>query len=106
VEVFWLSNDLFHVGTKHTYPVGNPEHPNSAQQGISSFCSPIDQRQLHLWSNDRNDQAWNSSPAAQVDAGCGRLGESISKCCGVGNDFCKGGATKGSYTLGVAQHLQ
>jgi hypothetical protein len=106
MDVFWLSNDLFHVGAEHTHPVGNPKHPNSAQQSIGSFSSSVYQRQLHLWSDNGNDQAWNSSPATQVDAGCGRLGESIRKCRSVGNDFGKGCAAKGSNALGVAQHLQ
>jgi hypothetical protein len=90
MEVFGLRHDFFHIGTEHPHPVGHPKHPNSPQQGIGSFCSPIDQRQLHLWSDNSNDQTWNPGPAAQVDTGCGRLGESLCKCCGVGNDFCKG----------------
>jgi hypothetical protein len=55
MEVFGLGNDFFHVGAEHTHPVGYPKHPNSPLQGIRSFCSPIDQRQLHVWSDDRND---------------------------------------------------
>jgi hypothetical protein len=106
MEVFGLRHDFLHIGTEHPHPVGHPKHPNSPQQGIGSFCSPIDQRQLHLWSDDRNDQTWNPGPATQVDTRCGRLGESVGKCCGVGNDFGKGGATQGPNTLGVAQHLQ
>jgi hypothetical protein len=48
MDVFRLRNNFFHVGAEHTHPVGNPKHPNGAQQGISSFCSPVYQRQLHL----------------------------------------------------------
>jgi len=106
VEVFGLGNDLFHVGAEHPHPVGHPKYPNGAQQGIGSFCSPVYQRQLHLWSNDGNDQARDPGPATQVDAAKGRLGESVGKRRCVGNDFGKGCATKGPYSLGVAQYLQ
>jgi hypothetical protein len=106
MKVFGLGNDFFHIGAEHTHSVGNPKYPNGAQQGIGSFCSPVYQRHLHLWSDDGNDQTWNPGPAAQVDAGCGRLGESIRKCCGVGDDFGKWCATKSPDTLGIAQHLQ
>jgi hypothetical protein len=106
MEVFRLRNNFFHVGAEHTHPVGNPKHPNGAQQGISSFCSPVYQRHLHVWSDNSNDQTWNPGPAAQVDTGCGRLGESLRKCGSVGDDFGKGCATQSPNTLGVAQHLQ
>ena len=104
--MFGLGNDFFHIGTEHMYPVRNAKHPNGAQQGIGSFCSSVYQRQLHLWSDNGNDQARNPGPATQVDAGCGRLGEGISKCRCVGDDFGKGCPTKGPYSLGVAQYLQ
>ena len=106
MEVFGLRNDFFHIGAEHPHSVGHSKYPNGAQQGIGSFCSPVYQRQLHIWSDDGNDQARDPSPAAQVDAACGRLGESIGKCRCVGDDFGKGGATKSPDTLGVAQYLQ
>jgi hypothetical protein len=106
MKVFGLRNDFFHIGAEHTHSVGNPKYPNGAQQGIGSFCPPVHQRQLHVRSDNGNDQAWDSGPAAQVDAACGRLGESIRKCCGVGDDFGKRCAAKRANTLGVAQHLQ
>jgi hypothetical protein len=64
MEVFGLRNNFFHVGTQHPDPVGNPKHPNGAQQGVGSFCPPVYQRQLHVWSDDGNDQTWNPGPAA------------------------------------------
>jgi len=93
MEVFGLGNDLLHIGAEHPHPVGHPQYPNGAQQGVGSFCSSVHQRQLHPWSDDGNDQARDPGPAAQVDARCGRLGESIRKCCGVSDDFGKGCAT-------------
>jgi hypothetical protein len=64
MEVFGLGNDFLHIGTQHPHPVGYPKHPNGAQQGVGSFCPPVHQRQLHVWSDNSNDQAWNSGPAA------------------------------------------
>jgi hypothetical protein len=55
MEVFGLRHDFLHIGAEHTHPVGYPKHPNSPLQGLRSCCSPIDQRQLHVWSDDRND---------------------------------------------------